>query len=430
VLNGRPQTEPGHRQSADLPPAIVIGLDDIRGVYAARTLACRGVPVIGIAKRRGSYGSRTNVCREIVYADPTSTKLFEVLHSLATGLSRGAVLIPCFDQIVVHISRNRHVLDPKFLVALPPSQVVHTLTDKVAFYAYAAKNGFPVPETHVLFERSDAELVARHIAYPCVLKPPSSKTVTWLEATHLKAFRVETPRELLRLYDLFCHAATPLIVQQWIAGTDSDLYACISYFDRSAYPLVVFVSRKLRQWPPMTGEISLGQECRNDFVATESTRLLQGLNYHGLAYVEFKRDARTGEHFIIEPNVGRPAVRSGLVEASGVELLFTMYCDLVGLPLPDARKQTYENRKWLYLRRDLLAAIHYWRQGDLAPRAWIESLRGPKSLALFSLADPKPFFGDVFEAGRLFMRPAARAKRDFKHPTPVASSSRIRGEPS
>ena len=64
-------------QWADRQPAIVIGLDDIRGVYAARTLASRGVPVIGIAKRPGSYGSRTNACREVLYADPTSTRLFD-----------------------------------------------------------------------------------------------------------------------------------------------------------------------------------------------------------------------------------------------------------------------------------------------------------------------------------------------------------------
>ena len=252
--------------------------------------------------------------------------------------------------------------------------------DKVAFYSYAANNGFAIPDTHFLFNRSEAERLAYSIEYPCVLKPPSSKTATWLETTHLKAFRIEAPEDLLGLYDRFCSAATPLIVQQWIPGDDSELYACISYLDRNARPLVAFVSRKLRQWPPSTGEISLGQECRNDLVAMETVRLLQSLKYHGLAYVEFKRDTRTGDYFIIEPNIGRPAVRSGLVEASGVELLYTMYCDLLGLPLPRCREQRYENRKWLYLRRDVLAALHYWRAGDLSTTEWIESLRGPKGI--------------------------------------------------
>jgi D-aspartate ligase len=416
-FEGRPTCHAG------LTPAIVIGLDDVRGVYAARTLARRGVPVIGISKRRGSYGSRTNVCPEILYADVTSMELFEVLRSLAARLPHGAVLVPCLDQIVIHISRHRDDLAPTFLVALPPPNVVDTLTDKVAFYSYAATNGFSIPDTHFLFNRSEAEHLAYSIEYPCVLKPASSKTVTWLETTNLKAFRTETPEDLLRLYDQFCSTATPLIVQQWISGDDSELYACISYFDRNAHPLVVFVSRKLRQWPPMTGEISLGQECRNDVVAMESVRLLQSVNYHGIAYVEFKRDTRTGEYFIIEPNIGRPAVRSGLVEASGVELLYTMYCDLLGLPLPVCREQRYESRKWLYLRRDVLAALYYWRAGELPTTQWIESLRGPKEFALFSLSDPKPFLFDALEAGRKFLKPSERARRNFKRPISVAPAS-------
>lgn len=418
--HGRPEAGLSHHPSPT--PAVVIGLDDIRGLYAARILARRGVPVIGIAKQRGSYGSRTNVCREILYADVTGMELFDVLSSLAARLPDGAVLVPCLDQVVSHISEHREELSPGLLVALPRHNVVETLSDKVAFYAYAADNGFAVPDTHFLVSRSEAERLAHGIEYPCVMKPPSSKTATWLASTHLKAFRVETPEELLRCYDRFCGAATPLIVQRWVPGADSELYACISYFDKNACPLVVFVSRKLRQWPPLTGEISLGQESWNDHVASESVRLLQSINFHGLAYVEFKRDALTGEYFIIEPNIGRPAVRSGLVEASGVELLQTMYCDLLGLPLPTGRQQTNGNRKWLYLRRDILAALHYWRAGDLRPNEWVESLTGPKELALFSLSDPKPFLFDVLQAGKKLLKPAERARRKFKDPTRVAPS--------
>jgi D-aspartate ligase len=423
IRHRRPESRPSYL--GGLSPAIVIGLDDIRGLYAARTLAHRGVPVIGIAKQRWSYGSRTSVCREILYADVSSMELFEVLRSLATRLPDGAVLVPCLDQVVSHISRHREDLPPDFLVALPPQNVVDTLTDKVAFYTYAANNGFSIPDTYFLFRRSEAERLAHTITYPCVLKPPSSKTASWLAATHLKAFRVEAPEAFLQLYDRLCSAATPLIVQRWVPGGDSELYACISYFDKNARPLVVFVSRKLRQWPPLTGEISLGQECWNDYVAAESVRLLQRLKFHGLAYVEFKRDALTGEYFIIEPNIGRPAVRSGLVEASGVELLHTMYCDLSRLPLPSGRQQTNGSRKWLYLRRDILAALHYWRAGDLRMSEWVASLSGPKEFGLFSLSDPKPFLFDALQAAGKFLKPAERARRDFKRPIPVASASTL-----
>jgi len=145
--------------------------------------------------------------------------------------------------------------------------------------------------------------------------------------------------------------------------------------------------------------------------------------------VEFKRDAETGEYFVVEPNIGRPAVRSGLVEASGVELLYTMYCDLLGPPLPLSREQRYRNRKWLYLRRDALAALYYWRAGDLSTIGWIESLKGPKELALFSLSDPKPFIFDVVQTGRKMLKSAERARRNFKRPIPAVPSTASDKEP-
>ena len=114
---------------------------------------------------------------------------------------------------------------------------------------------------------------------------------------------------------------------------------------------------------------------------------------------ELKRDAETGEHLIVEPNIGRPTGRSATAEAGGVELLYAMYCDVLGLPLPPDLAQRYVGAKWIYLGRDLPSALHYWRRGELSVRGWLESLRGPKIDAVWSWRDPLPFW---FEVGRVF----------------------------
>ncbi len=124
--------------------------------------------------------------------------------------------------------------------------------------------------------------------------------------------------------------------------------------------------------------------------------------------VEFKRDTRSGETLIIEPNMGRATGRCGLAEGSGVEFLYTMYCDLAGLPLPENRDQPYRGTKWIFLRRDLLSAIYYWRRGDLSIADWWRSLRGPKVFALLSLRDPFPFLIDFI---RTIVRAFSRLER-------------------
>jgi D-aspartate ligase len=93
--------------------------------------------------------------------------------------------------------------------------------------------------------------------------------------------------------------------------------------------------------------------------------------------------------------VGRPTGRSAIAELGGVELLYTMYCDLAGLPLPPDRTQRYGGVKWVYLRRDVQSAVHYWRAGQLSLLDWARSWRGLRRDAVFAWRDQRPFWTDL-----------------------------------
>ena len=108
-----------------------------------------------------------------------------------------------------------------------------------------------------------------------------------------------------------------------------------------------------------------------------------------------KLDERDGHHYLIEANVGRPTGRSAIAEAGGVELVYTMYCDAAGLSLPEHRQQQYRDAKWIYWRRDIRSAWHYFRRGELSAMDWLRSLRGPKACAVYSSGDLAPFLNEV-----------------------------------
>lgn len=148
---------------------------------------------------------------------------------------------------------------------------------------------------------------------------------------------------------------------------DGELFTVNAYFGADGLPLVTFVTRKERQWPPHLGIASYARECRNDDVLAHTIRLFSSLPFRGLGYLEMKRDVNTGGYLMIEANIGRPTGRSATAESGGVELLGTMDCGALALPLPDGRTQTYGEAAWLDLRRDVLSAVHYWRQGELTP---------------------------------------------------------------
>ena len=385
---------------ASRPHAIVIGLDSITGLQTARILARRGVPVIALAKDPKHYCCRTRVCERVLRADTDGDELLATLAALGPGLSEKGVLFPCSDGAVVQVSRRRERLAPWYHLALPAHETVELLMDKASFAVYARERELPIPPTFVLRSRADAEGAAQSLSYPVVLKP-SIRKPEWDRHSRRKAFMPTGGAELLALYDRTAAWADVLIAQQWIPGTVRDHFTCNCCFDAESKPLATFVTRKLRQWPPETGIGSLGEEARNDTVLHETLRLFQGAGFRGLAYLEMKRDPSTGGHYIIEPNVGRPTGRSATAEAGGVELLYTMYCDAAGLPLPPDRTQRYGGAKWIYARTDVQSALHHWRRGELTAGEWRRSVRGAKVDAVFSLGDPAPFAFDLWRAARL-----------------------------
>jgi D-aspartate ligase len=382
------------------PNAVLIGLDSITGLQTARILADRGVDVIAIAADRRNFCCRTRVCERIIEADIEGEGLIETLAGLGRALEERAVLFPCTDPSVLLISRYREELERSYHIVLPEPETVEMLVHKVSFFTYAAGADLAIPPTAVLANRADAERAAETLRFPVVLKPSLKSHPRWRSHFNVKAAKLSTPGDLVSAYDRVGGPAEAeaVIAQQWIESGDASLFSCNCYFGRDSKPLVTFVARKLRQWPPRVGTSSLGEECRNDVVLEETVRLFEGVRFRGLGYLEMKRDANTGEHFIIEPNVGRPTGRSAIAEAGGVELVYTKYCDAVGLPLPPALEQRYTGAKWVDLVRDFRSAVYYWRRGDLTLREWRRSWSGSKAHAVLSWSDPAPFLSDLWQS--------------------------------
>jgi D-aspartate ligase len=405
------------RPDEERPAAVVIGLDCITGLQTARLLARRGVAVIGIASRSAHFACRSRVPIRVIVAETGGEAMIRALEELARDLDSPAVLFPCTDASVLAVSRHRAALENAYRIALPEAEVLETLLDKTRFHEFASATGLPLPRTFRLQSRSDAEAAAAALDFPCILKP-AIRDARWQQNSREKVVAVSSPAELLEHFARCSAWCDILVVQEWVEGPDSELYSCNCYFSSRYRPVVTFVARKLRQWPPRAGTSCLGEECRNDAVRELALEVFQALPFHGLGYLEVKRDSRTGRHFVIEANVGRPTGRSAIAEAGGVELVYTMYCDLVGHPLPEGLEQRYEGARWIYWKQDARSAFYYWRKGEMSLFQWARSWWGRKASAVFSWRDPAPFLADIARLPRQLFDAASRGDR-----RPVGGSS-------
>lgn len=376
---------------------VVVGLDCPTGLQSARVFAARGVEVVGLAADPGHPCARTRTCRRVLRIDPGPHGTVATLLRLGADLGERAVLLPCTDRSVLEIARHKTELSPLYGMAVPSADVIELLMDKARFASFAAAHALPIPRTCVVRDMGDAVAAASEIGYPCILKP-SIKSAAWSTNTSVKALRVESREALLRLYEQYAAWADAFVVQEWIAGVDSDHYTCDCYVSAQGDALATFCSRKIRQWPPGVGQGCLSVEHRNDIVLDTTLRVLRAAGHHGQGYLEMKRDARSGRHLIVEANVGRPTGRAAAAEKAGVELLMTMYCDVVGAPLPVARAQTFRGTKWIHERRDLQACAHLLLTRRARLRDVVGTWRGPFAFALFSFRDPVPFLADWLRA--------------------------------
>jgi D-aspartate ligase len=426
MMAHRVATNPrGYRGPAgDRPPAVVVGLDSITGLQTARILASYHIPVIGLVASMRHWAAFTNSCADVIASPLSGPGLVDTLLTLGRPMHGPMVLFPCTDLAVDTCSAHQPELTLTYRLPLSPHPLVQTLADKAAFADHARKTGLPVPRTEVLQTRDDAKHAATTLTFPAVVKP-SVKGPRWTAATATKGFVVTAGEELVAAYDRCAKLAGLLIAQEWVPGPRHEQYTCNAYFGADGTPLVTFVTRKIRQWPPEVGIGCAGVEVRNDEVAATTVALFGGVRFHGLAYLEMKRDARNGQLVVIEPNVGRPTGRSATAEAGGVQLLQTVYCDALGLPLPANRTQRYVGAGWVDLRRDLQAICARHEQ-PVRAADWLRFIRGNTAHAIWSADDPAPFAVDLAQAAarglaralhRLPPRHAAPAKSEI-YPEP------------
>lgn len=376
-----------------LPATVLVGMDSYVGLQTARILSRRGVTVVGVAANPRSAYCRTRALSRVLEGSPGLGSL-TILRELAGRLGGKPVLLPCSDEWVLFASRQRDELGPHFTMVMPSSATVEMLMDKSKFYAFARRAGYPVVPYETVRTQADVARASDRLRFPVIVKP-TRRSQRWADCAGEKAVRLEDSDALAALVERCEFDDVQLVVQEWIEGSDRDLIACNIYRNTSAETLVTFVTRKIRQYPPLTGQACLAEEARADDLLAMTESLFETAGLAGIGYLEWKQDARSGQYFIIEPTIWRPPGRLPITEAAGVDFLFTAYCDAAGLPLPLNRTQRYGDAKWIYLTRDFVSGFQYFRRGELSLPRWWGSLRGPKYFAVFSWRDPIPFLADV-----------------------------------
>jgi hypothetical protein len=73
---------------------------------------------------------------------------------------------------------------------------------------------------------------------------------------------------------------------------------------------------------------------QHDAVTAISHSFLKGMGFRGLIGIEYKRDTRDGQFYLIEPTVYRTDYQHEVAALNGSDWLYAAYLDMMGLPMP------------------------------------------------------------------------------------------------
>jgi len=178
-------------------------------------------------------------------------------------------------------------------VPFPDLETYRKASNKAAILAEARKVGLAVPETVVLDHRG-AELPGGDF-FPAVLKPHRSV----VGGRRFGVQFVDTPDQCRAALRGLAPVAFPVLLQRRIQGAGEGLFV-LRWNGRI---VAEFAHRRLREKPPEGGVSVLRESIALDEeLAAAGRRLLDALDWQGVAMIECKRDESSGRAVLMEIN--------------------------------------------------------------------------------------------------------------------------------
>lgn len=391
------------RVIADNPPAVILG-GTTNAVSVARSLAAAGIRVHALGTGSWDPVRLSRSCASYLAVEKGRRVQARWLDWLERG-AHGAVLLPCNDDGVELIARNRtRLVELGYRPFEANDDVLLTMLDKQKTYALARAIGIATPRTVATSDRERVRDAAAEFGFPCALKPSHSHH--FARRFRSKAFVLRDFAELEQALDRTASAGLKMVLTEIIAGGDDRLASYYSYLDEGGEPLLRFTKRKIRQYPPGFGRGCYEATTWDDEVAEIGLRFFRGIGLRGLANVEFKRDARDGELKLVECN-HRFTMSNELLRIAGLDVALFSYNRLVGRPTPP----TDSCREGVYFWHpieDVRSFLSLRRSDDLTLSAWARSLLHRQHFPVFRWDDPKPTLANISRASRL-LRPKVSA---------------------
>jgi predicted ATP-grasp superfamily ATP-dependent carboligase len=401
-------------------PCVVVG--DLNLVHS---LALARLPVVVASSVANRPAMQSRYC-QAAYETPSPTRYPEAFVEKLIEVGRlfeerRPMLYYDSDTALIAISEHRDELAKYYRFHLARQELVRQLTDKIRFLDLARYHDLPIPRSYLYTPGEDPRRVCAEVAYPCIVKPATrgdwfgSEIVRRLGKPQ-KAIRVENAGDLSEMLPLLEQSAGRFVIQELVDGGEANIVSYHCYVGQHGDLLGEFTGRKIRTYPAEYG-VSSCVEVQDDARVKElGWNIVERLGLRGIAKLDLKIDARSGEMRLLEINP-RYSLWNYPGARAGVNLPAIAYHDIIRGDVV-ARPTLLRRVKWIDFEMDLRALLQSRAASELGVVAWLRSLRGIRVYTLWSWSDPVPCV--IHAIARVWMFAAGRIRQLFRRSRSVS----------
>ncbi len=371
--------------------AVILGSNYYIGLSTIRCLGVNGIYTVAVDySDRYRYGAQSKYCSEKLISPhykESPEEFIAFLKDYAKKQTSPPVLIPCHDSYVEIVDAHLEELKECYLIPQTEPGLYTKLMNKEVLHRLAMEKGIRVPETVRIDEENFLEKVESMIRFPCLVKPTDS--ASFVAYFRKKLFIANNKEELKKALADANNAGFEVVVQRIVPGFDDHMYTFDAYLDQDSKVTHWATCQKYRQYPINYGaSVYAGQKYVPELYEI-GAKFFESIKYKGFAEIEFKKDAQTGEFYLIEVNV-RITNFNSLLYKIGLNIPYITYRELTGAPLEPKAITTDTNRVFWCAYEDLLAIRGYLKTRQLTLREILVSLFKPKAYAIWDWNDTRP----------------------------------------
>jgi len=266
-----------------------------------RSLGAGGYRCVVTCSSHGSIAGASRFVARTVRVPNALDQPLEFADAIVAlvATERAAVVLPIAEQSLLAVLPVRDRLSPAIVPFADHASFIQ-LTDKERLLEEASKLGIAIPAQVIV---RDVDAVASMdfstLQYPIVVKPARSVSERAGVRTAFSVTYASDATELHRKVGALPAAAFPLLLQQRVVGPGTGIFLLLWDGKVKAQ----FAHQRLSEKPPSGGESVYRESVSIDEGLRDRSRaLLDRFGWRGVAMVEYKRDAATGQPYLMEVN--------------------------------------------------------------------------------------------------------------------------------